>query len=82
MSNRIILDKNESLDRLLSGIEEASNFIVKTMGPGGKLVGFASAEDGKKFRLTKDGANASKLIKNLGEPVKAAGASLVVEASQ
>ncbi|MFN9112396.1 MAG: TCP-1/cpn60 chaperonin family protein, partial [Bacteroidota bacterium] len=82
MSKRTIINKDKSLDLLMSGIEEASNFITKTMGPGGKLVGFASSEDGKKFRLTKDGANASKLIKNLGEPVKAAGASLVVEASQ
>lgn len=83
MSNkRIIVKRNEALDLLLSGVNEAAEFIVQTMGPGGKLVGFASNEDGKKFKLTKDGANASKLIKNFEDPIRSAGASLVVEASQ
>jgi chaperonin GroEL len=83
MSNkRIIIQRQEALDQLLSGVNEAAGFIIQTMGPGGKLVGFASSDDMKKFRLTKDGANASKLIKNLGGPIKSAGASLIVEACQ
>ena len=76
------MNRSQALDEILSGIKEAANFITQTMGPGGKLVGFASSDEFKKFRLTKDGANASKLIKNIGGPVKNIGASLVVESSQ
>jgi len=78
--SRQILKREEALKLILKGVEDASQFITQTMGPGGKLVGFTDGSS--KFRLTKDGANAAKLIKNLGNSVESAGASLVVEACQ
>jgi chaperonin GroEL len=79
--NREILDKKTSIELLLKGAKLASDFIMQTMGPGGKFVGF-SAQDSTKFRVTKDGATAAKMIKHIKHPVENAGCAMIVEASQ